>query len=104
MNSLPAFWRRLAAHALPGLALCLTLLTPLLADAHGISAEDRERMLSGGYVQYIGLGATHMLTGLYDAKLDHMPVLAICGQAARSIRGAHYQQEINLDRAFAGLR
>lgn len=63
MNSLPAFWRRLAAHALPGLALCLTLLTPLLADAHGISAEDRERMLSGGYVQYIGLGATHMLTG-----------------------------------------
>jgi pyruvate dehydrogenase (quinone) len=48
-----------------------------------------------------GPGATHMLTGLYDAKLDHMPVFAITGQAARSARGAHYQQELNLDRMFA---
>ena len=35
-----------------------------------------------------GPGATHMITGLYDAKLDHMPVLAITGQASRSARGA----------------
>ena len=48
-----------------------------------------------------GPGATHLLTGLYDAKLDHMPVLAIMGQASRSVRGASYQQELNLDRAFA---
>ena len=48
-----------------------------------------------------GPGATHMITGLYDAKLDHQPVLAITGQAARSVRGAHYQQELNLDRVFA---
>lgn len=73
MNSLPAFWRRLAAHAIPWLALLLTLLTPLLADAHGISAEDRERMLSGGYVQYIGLGATHMLTGHDHLLFQVMP-------------------------------
>ena len=50
-----------------------------------------------------GPGATHMITGLYDAKLDHMPVLAITGQAPRSVRGAHYQQEINLDRVFADV-
>nr|HET7859689.1 thiamine pyrophosphate-requiring protein [Caldimonas sp.] len=50
-----------------------------------------------------GPGATHLITGLYDAKLDHMPVLAIAGQASRSVRGAHYQQEINLDRAFSDV-
>ena len=50
-----------------------------------------------------GPGATHLITGLYDAKLDHMPVLAICGQAPRSARGAHYQQEINLGRMFADV-
>lgn len=47
-----------------------------------------------------GPGATHLLTGLYDAKLDHMPVLAICGQAETNVRGASYQQELNLDRIF----
>jgi pyruvate dehydrogenase (quinone) len=50
-----------------------------------------------------GPGATHLLTGLYDARLDHMPVLAICGQAETTVRGASYQQELNLDRAFADV-
>jgi len=50
-----------------------------------------------------GPGATHMVTGLYDAKLDHQPVLAITGQAAQTVRGAHYQQELNLDRLFADV-
>src|SRR3954464_10014372 len=45
-----------------------------------------------------GPGATHLITGLYDAKADHMPVLAICGQAETNVRGASYQQELNLDR------
>jgi pyruvate dehydrogenase (quinone) len=45
-----------------------------------------------------GPGATHLVTGLYDAKLDHVPVLAICGQAETTVRGASYQQELNLDR------
>src|SRR5205085_1633693 len=40
---------------------------------------------------------------LYDAKLDHMPVLAIAGQAPRTSRGAHYQQELNLDRLFSDV-
>lgn len=50
-----------------------------------------------------GPGASHMITGLYDAKLDHMPVLAITGQAPRAARGAHYQQELNLDRMFSDV-
>jgi pyruvate dehydrogenase (quinone) len=50
-----------------------------------------------------GPGATHMLTGLYDAKLDHMPVLALMGQAEVTARGASYQQELNLDRIFADV-
>ena len=50
-----------------------------------------------------GPGATHLLTGLYDAKLDHMPVLAICGQAEVTVRGGSYQQELNLDRMFADV-
>ena len=47
-----------------------------------------------------GPGASHLITGLYDAKLDHAPVLAIAGQAPRAVRGGHYQQELNLDRMF----
>ena len=50
-----------------------------------------------------GPGATHLITGLYDAKLDHMPVLAICGQAEATVRGGSYQQELNLDRLFADV-
>jgi len=48
--------------------LGLLALLPLAALAHGISEEDRQRMLDGGYLQYIGLGASHMLTG-YDHLL-----------------------------------
>nr|WP_298145154.1 thiamine pyrophosphate-requiring protein [uncultured Pseudomonas sp.] len=47
-----------------------------------------------------GPGASHLLTGLYDARLDHMPVLAIAGQQARTALGAHYQQEIDLPSMF----
>ena len=43
-----------------------------------------------------GPGAIHLLNGLYDAKLDHQPVLAIVGQAVRRSIGGHYQQEVDL--------
>ena len=43
-----------------------------------------------------GPGAAHLVTGLYDARLDHMPVLAICGQQARTAIGGQYQQEVDL--------
>ena len=47
-----------------------------------------------------GPGASHLLTGLYDARLDHMPVLAIVGQQARTALGGHYQQELDLVSMF----
>ncbi|MEU0053918.1 thiamine pyrophosphate-requiring protein [Streptomyces sp. NPDC006309] len=43
-----------------------------------------------------GPGAVHLLNGLYDAKLDHVPVLAIVGQTNRTAMGGSYQQEIDL--------
>ncbi len=43
-----------------------------------------------------GPGAVHLLNGLYDAKLDHQPVVAIVGQQASTSLGSHYQQEIDL--------
>src|SRR6202012_2007154 len=47
-----------------------------------------------------GPGASHLMTGLYDAKMDHMPVLAIAGQQARAALGGHYQQELDLPAMF----
>jgi len=47
-----------------------------------------------------GPGATHLLTGLYDARLDHQPVLAIVGQQSRAAIGGHYQQEVDLASLF----
>src|ERR1700709_687987 len=45
-----------------------------------------------------GPGATHLITSLYDAKMDHAPVSALFGQGQATVRGASYQQELNLDR------
>ena len=47
-----------------------------------------------------GPGASHLITGLYDARMDHMPVLAIAGQQARAALGGHYQQELDLVSMF----
>jgi len=47
-----------------------------------------------------GPGAIHLLNGLYDAKLDHMPVVALVGQQARTALGASYQQEVDLQNLF----
>ena len=47
-----------------------------------------------------GPGAIHLLNGLYDAKLDHVPVVAIVGQTARSAMGGSYQQEVDLQALF----
>ena len=41
---------------------------PASLFAHGLSEADKQRMIDGGYLQYVGLGATHMLTG-YDHLL-----------------------------------
>src|SRR6185295_16813065 len=65
--------------------------------------EEAAAFMACGYAKYTGqLGvclatsgpsAIHLLNGLYDAKVDHQPVVAIVGQAARSAMGGVYQQE-----------
>ncbi|MFV0132383.1 thiamine pyrophosphate-requiring protein [Streptomyces sp. HMX87] len=47
-----------------------------------------------------GPGAIHVLNGLYDAKLDHVPVVALVGQTNRSAMGGSYQQEVDLQNLF----
>jgi pyruvate dehydrogenase (quinone) len=50
-----------------------------------------------------GPGAVHLLNGLYDAKLDGVPVVAIIGQQERSVLGSGYMQEVNLSALFADV-
>jgi pyruvate dehydrogenase (quinone) len=50
-----------------------------------------------------GPGAIHLLNGLYDAKLDHQPVVAVIGQQKRLCLGSHYQQEIALEQLFSDV-
>jgi pyruvate dehydrogenase (quinone) len=47
-----------------------------------------------------GPGAIHLLNGLYDAKMDHQPVVAIVGQASTMALGGSYQQEVDLNVLF----
>ncbi|MFF5449435.1 thiamine pyrophosphate-requiring protein [Streptomyces sp. NPDC012888] len=47
-----------------------------------------------------GPGAVHLLNGLYDAKLDHVPLVALVGQTDRSAMGGSYQQEVDLHALF----
>jgi pyruvate dehydrogenase (quinone) len=47
-----------------------------------------------------GPGAIHLLNGLYDALLDHQPVVAIVGQTSRLAMGGHFQQEVDLISLF----
>jgi len=50
-----------------------------------------------------GPGGIHLLNGLYDARLDHAPVLAITGMQETSVLGTGYQQEVNLDKVYADV-
>jgi pyruvate dehydrogenase (quinone)/pyruvate oxidase len=50
-----------------------------------------------------GPGGLHLLNGLYDAKLDGQPVLAITGMAFHDLIGTHTQQDVELDRVFADV-
>ncbi len=72
--------------------------------------EEMAAFMAGGHAKFAGEvgvcmatsgpGAIHLLNGLYDAKMDHMPVLAIVGQQARSALGSDYQQEVDLQTLF----
>jgi pyruvate dehydrogenase (quinone)/pyruvate oxidase len=50
-----------------------------------------------------GPGGLHLLNGLYDAKLDGQPVLAITGHHYHDLIDTHAQQDVNLDRVFADV-
>ncbi len=50
-----------------------------------------------------GPGGIHLLNGLYDAKLDHAPVLAITGMQETTVLGTGYQQEVDLSRVFTDV-
>src|SRR5919198_2493546 len=54
----------------------------------------------GACIATSGPGAIHLLNGLYDAKLDHQPVLAVVGQQSRMALGSSYQQEVDLQTLF----
>src|SRR5881296_3129677 len=47
-----------------------------------------------------GPGGIHLLNGLYDAKLDGQPVLALTGMPFHDLIGTHYQQDVDLDKVF----
>src|SRR5438874_6577384 len=68
--------------------------------------EEAAAFMACGYAKFTGRlgvclatsgpGAIHLLNGLYDAKLDGVPVLAITGQTYHDLMGMHYQQEVDL--------
>jgi pyruvate dehydrogenase (quinone) len=72
--------------------------------------EEMAAFMAGGHAKFTGEpgvciatsgpGAIHLLNGLYDAKLDHAPVVAIVGQQKRMSLGADYQQEVDLQVLF----
>jgi pyruvate dehydrogenase (quinone) len=72
--------------------------------------EENAALMAVGHAKYTGTvgvvtstqgpGAVHLLNGLYDAKLDHVPVVALIGQQERSVLGSEYQQEIDLQALF----
>jgi pyruvate dehydrogenase (quinone) len=80
------------------------------ADNHPIFIQPRHEEMAAfaavGYAKFTGRpgvcmatsgpGAIHLLNGLYDAKLDHVPVVAVVGQTNRSAMGGSYQQEVDL--------
>jgi pyruvate dehydrogenase (quinone) len=72
--------------------------------------EEMAAFMAGGHAKFTGEvgvcfatsgpGAIHLLNGLYDAQMDHMPVVAIVGQATRSSLGSDFQQEVDLQTLF----
>jgi pyruvate oxidase len=71
----------------------------VMHEEAGAFAASAQAKLTGGLAVCAGTagpGAIHLLNGLYDAKMDHAPVLAITGQVETSLIGTDYQQEVNL--------
>src|SRR5213596_854841 len=72
--------------------------------------EESAAFMACGYAKFTGRlgvclatsgpGGIHLLNGLYDAKLDHQPVLAITGMQASSVLGTGFQQEVHLEKLY----
>src|SRR5436305_10829625 len=72
--------------------------------------EEAAAFAACGYAKYTGRlgvclatsgpGGVHLLNGLYDAKCDGQPVLAITGHTFHDLIGTHYQQDVDLDKVF----
>ena len=83
---------------------------PDAIDFVQVRHEEEAAFMAGGHAKFTGgvgvclatsgPGAIHLLNGLYDAKLDHQPVVALVGQAVRASLGGHFQQEVDLAALF----
>jgi pyruvate dehydrogenase (quinone) len=116
-------WRRLAAWGIDrvfgypgdGIGGLLGALNRISRDGRFIRFiqarhEETAALMACGHAKFTGRlgvctatsgpGAIHLLNGLYDAKMDHAPVLAVVGHAARSAIGGDYQQEVDLSSLF----
>jgi len=72
----------------------------------GAFAAAAQAKLTGNLAACVGTagpGAIHLLNALYDAKLDHAPVIAITGQVATGFIGTEAHQEVNLERLFSDV-
>src|SRR4051794_32297327 len=75
--------------------------------------EESAAFMACGYAKFTGRlgvciatsgpGGIHLLNGLYDAKMDHAPVLAITGMQFHDLIGTHTQQDVALDRLFVDV-
>lgn len=75
--------------------------------------EEMSAFMAGGHAKFTGEvgvclatsgpGALHLLAGLYDAKMDHVPVVAIVGQQGTSSLGSDFQQEVDLQTVFGDV-
>ena len=104
--------RRLFGYSGDGINTFMGALRRADGDPRFVQArhEENAALMAVGHAKYTGEvgvvtstqgpGAVHLLNGLYDAKLDHTPVVAIVGQQQRSVLGSEYQQEIDLQSLF----
>src|SRR6476661_4546361 len=75
--------------------------------------EEAAAFAACGYAKYTGRlgvciatsgpGGIHLLNGLYDAKMDNQPVLAITGHTFHDLIGTNFQQDVDLDKVFADV-
>ena len=78
----------------------------VMHEESGALAASAQAKLSGNLSVCVGTagpGAIHLLNGLYDAKKDHAPVLAITGQVETSLLGSNYHQEVDLKKLFSDV-